>query len=146
MIASTAATYVEDLIEVEEFATLDVMSDFAVSTIKNVIRSFKATEKLLAQEFQAIKSQLQYTESRLRSIRQDYAFAKSLHEQETTRPDRTVKRIEECLQILSRTRICCNGKCEAELACYIERSVHLNEPKYLLRCAKCHYRHRAADS
>lgn len=41
------------------------------------------------------------------------------------------------------TSTCRNIRFGAEFTCYIERGGFLYEPKYTLRCATCHCRHKA---
>ncbi|KAH7317410.1 hypothetical protein BKA65DRAFT_466379 [Rhexocercosporidium sp. MPI-PUGE-AT-0058] len=132
IMASTAATHIEELIGLEDFTALDVMSEFAVSIIQNTSR-----------QLQAVKSQLQQTESRLRSAEQDCSYEKSLRESETAKADRIVAKINDCLDTLSKTRTCRNVNCSADFTCYIERGGFLDEPKYTLRCARCQCRHKS---
>jgi hypothetical protein len=104
----TAATRIEELLELEDFVALEVMSDFAISVIRNTIAAHKAKEDLSTQKLQAVKSQLQYAESRLQSVEQDCMYEKSLRDLETTRADRIIKNIGGYLNTLSRTSTCRN--------------------------------------
>jgi hypothetical protein len=137
----TAATHIEELHELEDFAALEVMSNFSISIIRNTIAAHKAKEDLSTQKLQAVESQLQYAESRLQSAEQDCTYEKSMHDRETTRADRITKNIDDCLNTLSRTSTCRNVRCDADFTCYIERGGPSIEPKYTLRCAKCRCRH-----
>jgi hypothetical protein len=72
----TAATHIEELLEFEDFAALEVMSDFSISVIRNKITAHKAKEDLSTRKLQAVESQLQYAESRLQSTEQDCTYEK----------------------------------------------------------------------
>ena len=144
IMASTAATHIEELVELEDFATLDVMSEFAMNIVRETIAACKSTEDLSSQELQAVKSQLQNTESRLQSAEQDCSYEKSLRESVTTRADRTVENINDCIDTLSKTRTCRNANCPADFTCYIERGGLASVPKYTLRCARCQCRHKGS--
>jgi hypothetical protein len=135
----TAATHIEELLELEDFAALEIMSNFSIGVVRNTIAAHKAKEDLSTQKLQAVESQLQYAESRLQSAEQDCTHAKSLHDHTTARASRIIENIDGCLNTLSRTNTCRN--CDADFTCYIERGGLANEPKYILRCANCRCRH-----
>jgi hypothetical protein len=142
IMALTAATHIEELLELEDFASLEVMSDFFIGVIRNTIAAHKAKEDLSTQKLQAVESRLQNAESRLQSTEQDCTFEKSLRNRETTRADRIIENINDCVNVLSRTSTCRNIRCEADFTCYIERGGFADEPKYTLRCARCKCRHK----
>jgi hypothetical protein len=60
----TAATLVEELLELEDFASLEIMSDFSIGVIRNTIAAHNAKEDLSTQKLQAVESQLQYVLNR----------------------------------------------------------------------------------
>ncbi|KAH8663696.1 BTB/POZ protein [Tricladium varicosporioides] len=142
IMASTAATHMEELVELEDFATLDAMSEFAISIIRTIIAAYKDREDLSTQKLQAVQSQLQQTKSRLQSAEQDCSDEKSLRDRATTRADHIIENVDNCIEILSKTRTCRNPRCEADFTCYIERGGFIDEPKYTLRCARCRCRHK----
>jgi len=137
IITSTAAAHIEELVEHEDFATLTVMSDFALGILRNLIAAYKVKEELSTQKLQA-------AESRLRAIEDNYTYDKSLRDRESTRTNRVTENINDCLETLNKTKTCRNARCEAEFTCYIERGGTVNEPKYILRCARCRCRHKRA--
>jgi hypothetical protein len=139
----TAATHIEELLMLEDFAALEVMSDFSISVIRSTIAAHKAKEDLSTKKLQAIESQLQSAEYRLQSAQQDCAYEKSLRDSETTRAGRVIENIDDCLNTLSMTNTCRNVRCEADFTCYIERGGLAGEPKYTLRCGKCRCRHKS---
>ena len=138
----TAAMHIEELLELEDFASLEIMSDFSIGVIQNTIAAHKAKEDLSTQKLQAVESQLQYAESRLQSAEQDCTYERSLRDRETTRADRIIENIDDCVNTLSRTSTCRNVRCESDFTCYIERGGFSEEPKYTLRCARCRCRHK----
>ena len=142
IITLTAAARVEELLELEDFASLEFMSDFSIGVMRNTIAAHKAKEELSAQKLQAVKLQLRYLESRLQSAEQDYTHEKLLREREDTRADRIIESIDDCISALARTSACRNVRCEADFTCYVERGGLPQEPKYTLRCARCRCRHK----
>jgi hypothetical protein len=50
---------IEELLELEDFAALEVMNDFSISVIRNTIAAHKAKEVLSTQKLQVVESQLQ---------------------------------------------------------------------------------------
>lgn len=135
IISLSAAAHIEELVELEGFAGLDIIGDFTIAIMRNMVASRKASEDLLSQKLQAIESQLQDAESRLH-------YQKTLLDYETTRADRMIENIDNCIDTLSETNTCRNVRCEAEFNCYIERGGRANEPVYTLRCARCRCRHK----
>jgi len=142
VVTSTAASHIEELIDREDFGALEVMSNFAITIMQRIITRGKAKEKLSSLTLHSVASQLQDAEDRLLSAELDGRHQKSLRDYETTRADRTIQRIDDCLDILSRTRVCRNSSCRADFNCYVERGGFASEPKYTLRCAKCRCRHQ----
>jgi hypothetical protein len=135
-IMSLAATaHIEELLQSEDFAELDVMSDFAIGIIRNMFATYKADEGLTSRE-------LRDTKDRLQSLEADYSSERSAHEYEAGRAGRISESIVHCLEVLSRTRSCRNARCNADFTCYVERGGTILEPQYTLRCAKCHCRHK----
>ncbi|KAF4632577.1 hypothetical protein G7Y89_g5550 [Cudoniella acicularis] len=130
IITSTAAAHIEELVQHEDFTTVTVMSDFALGILRNMIATYKVKEELSAQKLQA-------AESRLQSIEVSYTYEKSLRDSESSRMDRVIENINDCLETLNKTQTCRNARCEAEFTCYIEHGGTANEPKYTLRCARC---------
>ena len=129
-IMSLAATaHIEELLQSEDFAELDVMSDFAIGIIRNMFATYKADKSSTSRELQDMKH-------RLRSLKADYDNERSAREHETGKADR----ISHCLEILSGTQSCRN--CDADFACYVERGGTHSKPQYTLRCAKCYCRHK----
>jgi hypothetical protein len=76
MMASTAAAHIKELVGLEDFAALDVMSDFTTSVIR------KMTQRLRTVEFQ-----LQETEIRLQSAEERYTH-------ETDRADGIIENMQ----------------------------------------------------
>lgn len=128
IITLTAAEHIEELVKLEDFAELDVISDFAIGIIRTAITASKDMEENFIQKLQAVQSQLQQTESLLQSAEARYAAA-----------ERKSENINDCLNTLCSTRTCRNIGCSAEFTCYIEDSSHLSNPNhpYILRCKKC---------
>ena len=131
----TAAAHIEELLEFEDFAELDVMSDFAIGIIRNMFATYKADEGSTSRELRDLKDRLQ-------SLEVDYSSERSAHEYEAGRAGRISESIDHCLEVLSRTRSCRNARCNADFTCYVERGGTSYEPQYTLRCAKCHCRHK----
>jgi hypothetical protein len=127
----TAAAHIEELLEFEDFAELDVMNDFAIGIIRNMFATYKANEGSTSRELQDMKHRLQ-------SLEVDYSNERSARERETGKADR----INHCLEILLKTQSCRNARCDADFTCYVERGGTTYEPQYTLRCAKCHCRHK----
>ena len=132
-LATTA--HIEELLQFEDFAELDVMSDFAIGIIWNMFATYKADEGLTSRELRDMKDRLQ-------SLEVDYSSERSAHEYEAGRAGRISESIDHCLEVLSRMRSCCNACCNADFTCYVERGGIIFEPQYTLRCAKCHCRHK----
>jgi hypothetical protein len=130
MITLTAATHIEELVELDDFAALEVMSDFAINIVRNMITACKA-----------VKSQLKVTEYLLRTAEHDCTYQKSLVDGETMRANRIIENIHNCTNTLRQTSACRNNSCTADFACYIERVGSADEPRYMLRCARCRCRH-----
>lgn len=142
IMALTAAAHIEDIVELEEFVNLEVMGSFAATILRNTIAANRAKENTATQELQAVKSELKSIESRLQSSEQDCTFEKSMRETEAARVTRTMENLDNCFDVLSKTDICRNPRCEAEFKCYIERGGNLYEPRYTLRCSRCNCRHK----
>ena len=135
-IVSLAATaHIEELLEFEDFAELDVMSDFAIGIIRNMFTTYKADKGLTSRELRDMKDHLE-------SLEVDYSSERSAHEREAGRAGRISENINHCLEILSTTRSCRNARCNADFTCYVERGGTNYDPQYTLRCAKCHCRHK----
>ena len=131
----TATAHIEELLEFEDFAELDVMNDFAIGIIRNMFATYKADESLTSRELRDVKHRLQ-------SLEVDYSSERSAHEREAGRADRISGNIDHCLEILSKTRSCRNARCDADFTCYVERGGTVYNPQYTLRCAKCRCRHQ----
>ena len=131
IITLTAAEHIEELVKLEDFAELDVMSDFAIGIIRTAITASKEMEEKSTQKLQDVQSQLQQTESLLQSAEARCAAA-----------ERKSENIDDCLNTLRKTSTCRN--CDAEFTCYIEDSTQLFDPNpnYILRCSKCRCRHK----
>jgi hypothetical protein len=129
IVSLTVAAHIEELLEFEDFAELDVIGDFAIGIIRNMFATYKADESSTSRELRDVKH-------RLRSLKADYYSEKSTREHETGKVDR----INHCLEILSKRQSCRN--CNADFACYVERGGTNSKPQYTLRCAKCCCRHK----
>lgn len=138
IIALAAASHIEELVELEDFAALEVIGDFAISIMRKTTVTHKVQEGLLTER-------LKTAESYLQSIERDYTHEKTLREREATRAHRAIKSIDDCLDTLRDTGACRNTNCDALFTCYVERSGSRDEPSYLLRCAKCRCKHRGAE-
>jgi len=97
--------------------------------------TYKADEGSTFRELQDMKDRLQSPEV-------DYNSERSAHEYEARRAGRISESIDHCLEVLSTTRSCRNAHCNADFTCYVERGSTSYEPRYTLRCAKCHCRHK----
>jgi hypothetical protein len=114
MVTSASAAHIEELLELDDFTALEVMSDFAVGIIRSTIAERKANEESSLQGLQATESKLKF---------------------EIGRAHRIIQNIDGCLDILSRTETCPNAWCRANLK--IERGGPEAEPKYTLLCRMC---------
>jgi len=52
----TATTHIEELLELKDFAVLEVMNAFSISVIQNTIAAHKAKEDLSTQKLQVVES------------------------------------------------------------------------------------------
>jgi hypothetical protein len=141
IMALTATSHMETLIELEDFAALEVMGDFAVKLVRNMIAKHKVEEEKFREAVGIIQHQLEETEDRCQAAVQSFDEEKSLHQRDSARTERMVKIINSCHETLLSTKECRNTSCQAEFMCYIETGDSFNEPKYTLRCAKCRCRH-----
>src|SRR5947207_4863159 len=107
-LATTA--HIEELLQFEDFAELDVMSDFAIGIIWNMFATYKADEGLTSWELRDMKDRLQ-------SLEVDYSSERSAHAYEAGRVGRISESIDHCLEVLSRMRSCCNACCNADFTC-----------------------------
>lgn len=131
IITFTAAKHIEELIKLEDFVELDVMSDFAIGIVRTAITAFKDMDKKSTQKLQAVQSQLQRTESLLKSAEARCAAAK-----------RKSENIDGCLDSLHKIRTCRNIDCGVQFTGYIELGGHLSDPSYILRCSRCQWKHQ----
>ena len=141
-VASAAAAHIEELVELPEFAALEVMSDVAIRIIKDMVAASKVKDDLWTERSRALEAELQSTEHRLRSSEHDRLFEKSLRDSVASRADGIIANIDECLETLYATGSCRNVRCEADFTCYIERGGQPDAPRYTLRCGKCRCRHK----
>ena len=144
IVSSTVVTHIEELIEHKDFAALEIMSDVAISIIRDIIKANKAKNGLLAEKIQVVESQLEATKSRLRSSERSYDYEKSVHDSDAFRAARTIEGFNGCITTLSETHKCRNITCNADFACYIERDGPVSEPTYMLRCARCRCRYNTS--
>jgi hypothetical protein len=63
MVTSAAAAHIEELLELDDFTALEVMSDFAIGIIRTTIAARKANEESSRQKLQAAESRLRNAES-----------------------------------------------------------------------------------
>ncbi|OAA64237.1 BTB/POZ fold protein [Niveomyces insectorum RCEF 264] len=128
LLASTAAIHLEEIIDMESFAELDLPNDFTLQILRSCVGKLKTFKNL------------QHAQSQLET---DLNHERSWRESEAERAGKAMDNINECLQTLYMTKSCRNGNCTATFPCYIEAHGSAYLPSYTLRCARCRCRHKS---
>jgi hypothetical protein len=135
----TAAEHIEELLKMEDFAALELMSDFTTPLIRTTVATLKSQIDASEVEKQVSSQNLRQVKSQLRFVEVALAHVKSVRRQETTRTDDILESIDQCLKTLRKTKRCRNIHCGVEFQYYIERGGNFLE--YELRCSRCNCRH-----
>ena len=147
MVASIAAAHVEELAEEK----LDHLNDrthfpaFSLNLMKNKVAAHKAKEEEHKASEELSAQELATARSRIDCLQLECLLERSFGVDAIARANRIIKNNDECRQVLARTRVCRNVRCEFDFLCNIEKGGQENKPRYILRCARCKCRHRPTD-
>ncbi|KAF5855630.1 hypothetical protein ETB97_008865 [Aspergillus alliaceus] len=133
MLALTASDHIEELLSSATFPNLEPLHGFAVSILREVLAKYQSRLKALDKEIQALTLLVTAKENEVKAIQ-------ARRHSDTTKVHRVIRNINHCISIVNRAALC--GACNDDAGCYISRSGRMEEPTYIVRCIRCHYRYR----
>lgn len=113
ILASAAASNISTLLELDQFKSLGVVTDFSIKVLQGCAREMlqlSEVKKRSSSEIELQKGQIQDSKSEISALK-------------------------GCLAVLKKTSWCRNSNCDAEFQCFIDSD------ECLLRCAKCRCKH-----
>lgn len=136
IIKSLAVTHISELVELEEFADLDLFTDFGFEILRDsVVRMTKNHAQLLAKMDKAEE------EFEIKSVVHKMEL-EEIKEEKTEQQDQNrhvIENIDACRKTLQDTAKC--RHCQEPFHCYIESNLAIPVPSYTLRCSGCRCRH-----
>ncbi|TAQ85562.1 hypothetical protein B7494_g6119 [Chlorociboria aeruginascens] len=120
ILASATAANISDLLELEHFKSLGVMTDFSMKVLQSCARDIQAQ----AGELEDTKLQMSKADKRFNSEIESQNLRIKIKESQ-------ISSLRGCLTVLRKTGACRN--CDAYFQCYIDPD------ECVLRCDKCRY-------
>lgn len=134
IVATATTLHIDELIMLEDFSRTLVMGESLIHVMKDFVGACKEETALARDELQAARLQL-------RSVERQLEVATLSAKNDRDRATGLLNHVNVSMRHLSKTRYCRNTSCDAEFTCYFERLGRDDDPKFLLRCAKCECKH-----
>lgn len=144
IITATTAKRINELIELPDFATLELMNDFTIALLDKIISSHRDEVKTLTKASDSYRSQFQLARKWIETLQKDVKTMELMHENENRRTQRTLQSFDGVRVALASNASCQNSLCNTAFNCHIERAEcqhGTTHPMFTLRCSKCGCKH-----
>jgi len=120
ILAAAVAANISTLLGLDQFTSLDVMTDFSIKVLQGCVREI-----------------LQLTQAARRSANEVVLLKRRIEslEGQIQQKDWEISKFRRCLTILNQTSECRNITCDSQFLC------HIDPDECILRCARCRCRH-----